>query len=90
MEEEEEEKRGLETYWDGRMINRSEAESEGEEEREMNVPGLKQTDIREENGSAIMAEARNRVRWRTPENVQPSLIRKYNIERRPNRIKGRN
>lgn len=79
------------------MINSWETENEGEEESEMNVPGLKQTDIRGENGGEITAEASSRVRWRAPETVHPpphpprtpSLIRKYNTERGLNRIKGR-
>lgn len=42
----------------GRMMKQVRDRARGEEEREMNVPGLNQTDTREENGRE-MAEARN-------------------------------
>lgn len=80
-------------HWAADKTGQSQTGKEQEVERQINVSGLKQTDIREETGREITAEARNQVGWKTLEAIHsshtPSLIRKSNIERGLNWIKGR-
>lgn len=82
----------LKTHWAADKTGQGQTGNEQEVESEINVSGLKQTDIREENGREITAEARNQVGWKTLEAIHSShtpSIRKYNIERGLNWIKGR-